>query len=122
MTQLVEGRARDHLSDFGIGLIRTNTRSRLGKSQPNTAAGGFHGMGPSAVVDDLLANGGDAAGALQGFGANQNASFGGPGVFAARAPDTRGRVHREKEADQREHPKTVYRRAAMAHPPQRSEH
>src|SRR5258708_14292062 len=99
MKQLVEGGARDHPSDFGIGLIRTNTGSRLGKSQPNTAAGGFHGMGQSAVVDDLLANGGDAAGALQGFGTNQNASSGGPGVFAAGgpAPPARGPAQKKRK-------------------------
>src|SRR5258708_39626852 len=103
MTQLVEGRARDHLSDFGIGLIRTNTRSRLGKSQPNTAAGGFHGMGQSAVVDDLLANGGEAAGALQGFGTNQNASSGRPGGFAAGGPGRPpgGRQERNREKNRR---------------------
>src|SRR5215472_14430842 len=74
MPELVEGAAGDHAPDFGERTVGANAPGFSGEAQPDSSAALFDPPGQGAIVDQLAANGGYPAGALQSGRPDQDAA------------------------------------------------
>ena len=66
MMQLRESGSRNHGANFGEGCVVANAVRFIRNAEPDAAAGSLDGARQSAIVDDLAANSGNAADAIQG--------------------------------------------------------
>src|SRR5713101_9380563 len=100
MLQLVKGGARDHPPDRSQRAVRAKAAGCGGKAEPHFSVALLDSAGQSAIINDLPANGFDAAGTLQRFRADENAAAGSACRFAPGIGDPGGRVKLEEEKDE----------------------
>ena len=79
--ELGEGGAGDHVADFGKGIVGAEAEAAAGEAHPDFAAGALDGAGEGAIVDDLAADGGQAADAVKGCAAEEDAAASRSGSF-----------------------------------------
>src|SRR5437763_326723 len=97
MVQLIESCSVDHSSGIAQTSVRANAGGRGGQSQPKLAAVTFYLARQGAIVNDLVANGGQASKAVQDFGAKQDASASGAGRLALGIGNPLRRIKLEEE-------------------------
>src|ERR1017187_3595444 len=100
MVELREGAARNHAPEFAEGPIGPDAVRGFAEPEPHPSAGALDRAGQGAIVDELAADGFDAADFLQSPVADQHASAGRSGGGVARATNPGRRVQQEKEKDE----------------------
>src|SRR6185437_2318761 len=74
-------------------ILRIGRRCRCG-------GGVFYGASDGAVIDDFAADGGEAADAIEGIAAEEDATAGGAGDFGFWVSDFCGRIEHEEEKEE----------------------
>ena len=97
MLQLSEGRTGNHRADAGDASVGPDAADReFGNSQPDASPAGLDACGQRAIVDQRIADAGDATDADKRFATDQHATAGGCGVALARR-HFGGRIELEEE-------------------------
>src|SRR5215472_6113209 len=95
MAELVESAAGDHAPDFGERTVRANAPGFGGEAQPDSTAALFDTAGQGAIVDQLAANGGYAAGPVESGRPDEDAAAGSSRHLETRVGDPRRRIEFE---------------------------
>src|ERR1035438_2062186 len=101
MLELGERGARNGPEDVGEGLVGPNAAGGGAQSQPDPPAAALEGAGQRAIVNQRVADGCDAADALQRLAANEHAVAGGSGRGAPPIRDPGGWIEHEEKEDKR---------------------
>ncbi len=101
MSQLVERRACNHPADLAGRTVGAKAACLAGEPQADAAAGALDGAGQRAVIDDLRADGAQAAAARQCLRPHQHAAAGRAGRRRIRARNPGRRIQFQEEKDKR---------------------
>ncbi len=121
VAQLVEGGARDHVLDFGEGVVGSHATRVGDETEPNAAASALDGPSQRAIVDDLVADGSDSAGTLERSRPDEDATSGGAGGLAPRIANPSRRIQQKEKEDEGRDQKLLRQVATMELHHERSE-
>lgn len=100
MLELMECGAGDHVLNIAEVIVAAEAAALLGESEPGLAAELFDERGERAVIDERVADGGNASGLRERGGADEDAASGGSGGGVARVAYPGGRVEFEEKKDE----------------------
>ena len=92
--------AGDHVADFGEGGVGAEAHAGSSQAHPDRAAAVLNGACQRAIVDDLAADCGQAADALESFAAQKDAASRGPCGASVWIGDPPGRIEFEEEIEE----------------------
>src|SRR6185312_5797234 len=98
---MIESRPGNQAADGSEGFVRPDAAGCIRKAEPDTSAAAFDTPGKSTIVNDLTANGCNAARIAQGLRTDQNAPSCSSRDFAIWVCNPCGRIEHEKEEDKR---------------------
>src|SRR5712692_4392614 len=100
IVELGECGAGDHVADFAEGSVGAQANAGARQAHPEAAAAALYGAGEGAIVDDVTADGSEAADPLERVPTQENAAAGGTcGARAGVGYPTRRIQFQEKEKE-----------------------